>query len=179
MPAASQEPFVILVDQREKLPYDFVGMRCVIPYEVEPTFMETGDYQVLYPDDVPDSERIVVERKSLSDLYSTVGQNRDRFIRELERMSAFGHAVIVIEATLEMVANPAPYLQHPSLLNPRSVTSGLIAWQQRYGINVVFAGNRELGEKVTYRILERWVRDRGLQRKAPAASAPVSEPSMN
>lgn len=157
MPRARKviEPFVIEVDQRDKLPYDFEVMRASsrIPFEVRTVFLKTGDYQT---GNGESHGRIVVERKSLPDLFGTLGQHRDRFEREMERMRPFGHRAIVIEADCLQIATWAnPYGQ----LCPRSVTGTLIAWAQRYDVHVHMLPGREIAEQFTFRMLERWVLD--------------------
>ena len=68
---------------------------------------------------------------------------RDRFERELERLSAMDWAAVVVEATLEtIVRDPPPY----SELSPKTVYRSLLAWSVRYPVRWVTAGPRELVE---------------------------------
>ena len=56
--------------------------------------LTTGDYSVQGLESI-----IAVERKSLSDLLGCVGQHRERFDREIQRLIAYPVRAIVIEAT--------------------------------------------------------------------------------
>ena len=75
-------PFVVLVDSREQFPYGFSGMRSdkvdgsrIIQVRTETRGLKCGDYS-LEIDGVDYSDRISIERKSLGDLYGTVGGGR-------------------------------------------------------------------------------------------------------
>jgi len=153
--------FTIQIDRQEKLPYAFAVVTPAAgwSFDTEPASLETGDYQDAYPPEVPPAGRVVVERKTLHDLYSTLGGHRERFEAEFQRMSEYGFAALVIEADLAQVASPHFWLTHKSLLNPRSVVATLLAWSQRYGVHVLYAPGRRVAEQLTYRILERWARD--------------------
>ncbi len=159
------DPFLILIDQREKLPYTFAAVRApVLPYTAETCHLPTGDYATgLTGADLGPGPcyygHAVVERKSLSDLYGTLGQHRVRFEREFQRLSHFGYAALVIEADWATIANPNAVLDHPTELNPKSVIATLLAWSQRYGVHLFPCPNRNFAEQLTYRLLERWVRD--------------------
>lgn len=157
---------VIFVDDREKRPYTFESLRgkVALPFVVQPAHLKTGDYMVRTRCDqdassLNFSDQIVIERKSLQDLYCTLGQHRDRFEREFERLSLFGHAELVIEATWDQIMQPLKYLNHPSELSPRSVFRTLVAWEQRYRVHVKAYPGRQFAEQAVFRSLERWVRD--------------------
>ncbi len=156
-------PLVIGVDKREKKSYryTFECMRsvAVLPYEVHIMHLVTGDYTSLQPAPTSYEDQIVIERKSLADLYTTLGTHRDRFEHEWERMSVFGHAAVVIEATWDQIMQPNSYLRHESQLPPKSVFATLIAWSQRYGVHVHAVPGRDFAERMVFRMLERWQRD--------------------
>jgi ERCC4-type nuclease len=46
------------------------------------------------------ADQIAVERKSLADLFGTLGQGRERFERELVRLSAHQYAAVVDRSRL-------------------------------------------------------------------------------
>lgn len=124
---------LIVVDTREQLPYTF-------PRTVSRA-LQAGDYSI---DGLED--RVAVERKSLPDLFGSVGKGRDRFRREWERLAKMERAAVVIEASLSDVrCSPPAY----SAMHPRAVVQTLIAWSVRYDVHVVFAGSRRFGQAYT------------------------------
>lgn len=149
-------PEIVLIDQREKLPYTFEGLQAdraagggLLSVTTAETLLETGDYTLSgYAD------RIAVERKSLDDLYGTLGQGRRRFERELERLAALRVAAVVIEASLQDV------LQHPPVLSqmsPKAVYRSILAWTIRYPtVHWLPCGCRRLAEVTTFRLLEKF-----------------------
>lgn len=156
----ASQPMTIKVDTREQLAYDFASVKSPqIPFEVVRDTLETGDYSAAVPLTATKADMIVIERKSLADLYSTLGHGRERFEREFQRMSEYGYAAVVVEATWEQIADPNKHLKHPTLLVPKTVVATLIAWSQRYGVHVFTCPGRVFAEKLTYRLLERWARD--------------------
>jgi ERCC4-type nuclease len=159
MPAAiATATMTIVRDHREKLPYDFASVvKPVLPFVVQADHLETGDYSLKGPE-LP-QDRIVIERKTLSDLYSTLGSHREQFEAEWQRMSLYGYAALVVEATFEQIAAPNKYLSYPTELNSKSVLMTLAAWNQRYGVQVWMMPGRRVAEQWTFRLLERWQRD--------------------
>ena len=141
-----EEPtLVIIVDTREQLPFSFPGTATIRHG------LRAGDYSVLGFED-----QVAVERKSLADLYGTVGKGRDRFERELEKLAEMKHAAIVIESTWYDITRNPP---ERSEVHPRAVLASLEAWEQRYGVSVHAYGRRALAERLTFRKLERFWRD--------------------
>jgi ERCC4-type nuclease len=134
-----REPPVILVDSREQRPLDFDDA----PRRL--ATLETGDYSA------EGLERIIcIERKSVSDLYGTVGKGRERFEREIVRASKLWYFGIVIEGSLEQVLLGAPHSQ----MSPHSVIGSLHSWELRYpNIHVHYAGNRLLAAALVRKLL--------------------------
>ncbi len=132
---------VVAVDSREQRPY------CFPRSEVKA--LKTGDYSVVGLED-----RVAVERKTKSDAYASLGRGRARFRRELERLSRFDYAAIVIETSLpEFLEAPAF-----SRMNPKTAAATIIAWSVRYRVCVFFAGDRRHGNAVTRQLLEKFWR---------------------
>ena len=121
--------------------------------------LKSGDYSI---DGFED--RVAVERKSLSDLYGSLGTGRDRFEREMVRLKDFEFAAVVIEAPWSTIINKPP---SRSRLKAVSVVATIIAWMQRYRVHWITCPNRIFAEKITHRILDRWYRDEetGLHKK--------------
>lgn len=149
-------PCPVLIDTREQLPYGFANLAAdaaagggPLTVTTELASLPTGDYSLA---DLTD--RVCVERKSLADLFSTLGQGRDRFERELERMSSMDVAAIVVEASLADIIRNPPAL---SRMSPKAVYRTILAWTIRYPtVHWLPCGCRRLAEVTTFRFLEKF-----------------------
>jgi DNA excision repair protein ERCC-4 len=165
MPATktkTRPQIAILVDDREKLPFAFVGCTPINPaalVTIERTRLPEGDYSLWADLLTPKSSRIAIERKSLADLYHSATSERMRLEDEFQRLSEYGYAAIVIEADWRAIYSPNEHLKRPTETVPKSVVGTLIAWSQRFGVHVWACPSREFAEKTTFRMLERWARD--------------------
>jgi DNA excision repair protein ERCC-4 len=152
-------PFTVVIDSREQANYTFQGLRADAKQLCRPLVVQTvvrglrsGDYSLAGHENA-----IAIERKSLSDLYGTLGKGRDRFERELARLAEMRLAVVMVEASWHEILTSPP---DRSRLNPKTVHRSVIAWQQRFpNVHWWTAGDRRLAEITTFRILERWWRD--------------------
>ncbi len=118
---------VILIDTKEQKPWDLVG-------ESQRVGLKTGDYSVLGLQD-----RLVIERKSLTDLANTVVGDWLRFCKQLRRMASMDSAVIAVESSVdELLA-----YNYTSDVKPMSVLGRCSAITLDYGIPVLFLGSRE------------------------------------
>ena len=164
--AITVAPFAVAVDQREKAPYAFAGMSSVLVdcrgygrlvVKVERQFLNTGDYSIVGCEDL-----VAVERKSLEDLYSTLGQHRDRFEAEFERLNAMDVAAVMIEATWGDVRAPEQSrgMAWRSRLSPKSVMGTIQQWTIRFPkVHWYAPGSRRAAEQGTFLFLERFWRE--------------------
>ena len=174
-------PFTVIIDTREQSPFAFKSFRAdakhartvqgakIVPDLYIPTErkgLPTGDYSIQGYE-----SSIAIERKSLSDLYGTLGGGRERFERELERLSKMKVAHVVVEADWTTALREPP---DRTKLAPKSVFRSINAWEQEFPtIHWQFMGTRELAEHKTFRILERfWV---NLQRAVEGIQEVVQE----
>lgn len=164
-------PFSIIIDTREQAPFQFQNFiadsihrvqissspdvysipSLYIPTEV--SGLKTGDYSI------PGFEsEIAVERKSLTDLYGTIGSGRNRFVRELERLSAMKVAAVVIESNMDYAMKYPPA---NSRLPPKAVFRSINAWEQEFPtIHWHWMSDKSFAEHKTFRILERFWKKR-------------------
>ncbi len=121
----------VLIDSREQQPLAFPGIA------TERAGLKTGDYSCI-ADGVDLRNVVAIERKSVGDLLACVGQQRDRFERELERLAQLRYRALVIEATMaDVVAATAA-----RRLTPSQVLGSLLAWTWKHGCPPIFAGDR-------------------------------------
>ena len=151
---------IILIDSREQNPvlYDkmgddnFLGLK-----SVEWTCLQTGDYSIKNME-IPDRlYSICIERKSLSDLFSSCGNGRVRLENEFKRMAEFDHAELVIENDLSAIFKSPPPL---SMMKPKAVYRTLVSWSQRYNVKVWPCPTRGFMEQHIYITLKRFWDDR-------------------
>jgi len=140
---------VILVDTSEGAPYNFYkpGM---LP-KCKRVKLKTGDYTIEGCED-----RITIERKELSDFYKTIHSKRQRFRRQLQRMSNMISAHIVLEATFDEMCTRIPVGCN---MTPTAILRTLTGFWHDYGVPTWFAGDRGGGEELTYRILENFLKE--------------------
>jgi ERCC4-type nuclease len=165
-------PFTIVIDSREQAPYSFRGLIADARHKRRPLIVRTeirglasGDYSLAGHED-----QIAVERKSLDDLYATLGQGRERFERELVRLNELAFAAVVIEAGWSAIVGQPP--AH-SKLSPKSVYRSVIAWQQRFPkVHWWPCDTRTFAERTTFRILERfWSENEKIKSETAAVEA--------
>lgn len=140
----------IIIDTREQRPFTFDAINPAPKTLI--TTLKTGDYSVLGYEG-----KVCVERKSLKDLFGSCGNGRSRFENEIMRMAEFEYAAIVAECDWQSILRCPP--RHSQLL-PKTILASVIAWQQRFGVHFWACPNRAFAEKLTYRILERYYRDK-------------------
>jgi ERCC4-type nuclease len=157
-------PFAVLVDRREQRPFSFTGLRAdarqgrrPILVTVVPATLGAGDYS-LSAGGLDCGDRVAVERKSLADLYGTLGQRRECFEQELARLQRLDFAAVVVEADWVAILKAPPAR---SQLNPKTVYRSILAWMQRFQrVHWVLGPNRQFAEVTTFRILERFYKTR-------------------
>ena len=134
---------IIIIDTREQKPYK-------LPNSITAT-LQTGDYSLKGFED-----KITIERKTKTDAYGSLGKGRKRFEREFIRLSGFDYAAVIIECSAKNFIIKPKY----SRLNPKSAINTLVSWSIRYGVHVWFASDRKIGRFLTYRMLEKYWKER-------------------
>lgn len=179
-PRSVSFPVPVIADTREQHPYQFAGLKAdarqgggPLVIEVRRATLATGDYSL-----AGFEGRVAVERKSLADLYGTLGRGRERFKRELARMNEMETARVVVEAEWSVVIGRPP---PRSRLNPKTVFRSVLAWTERFPrVHWFFAPGRAFAEVVTFRTLERFYRDRreADRRQLPALPEQAAGPGV-
>jgi ERCC4-type nuclease len=139
----------ILVDTREQDPYTFAPPRYA-DVQTEAATLQTSDYSLAGLTD-----KIGLERKSLSDLTGTLTTGRERFTRECERGVAFDYYGLIIEASMEDVRQH----NYRSQMTPQSLLQTLATYSVRYGLHVHWCGCRAGGEYMVYSLLGKYLRE--------------------
>ncbi len=135
--------FTIKIDSREQLPYVFD-----IPSVVGK--LDTGDYSVKGLEGC-----VAVERKSLDDLIGSITTGRERFKKELQRGKGLDYFALVVEGTLQDIAEH----RYRSKMLPKAAIQSLIAFSVRYRLPVFFVENRAYGQRITESLLTKYARE--------------------
>jgi len=122
---------VVLVDTREKQPFDFSGFKNWIAGEKRQA-LKVGDYSVEGMEKL-----LVLERKTLTDLITTLIQQRTRLIRMCEKMTRYRWRAFLIEASYEDVKSVYG-LEYGTLAHPNAVSGTLDALEARFNIPVIY-----------------------------------------
>ena len=161
-------PFTIVVSTNERahgsdyrftrIPARLTDGGGLVAVPIEFAGIKTGDYTLAGFED-----RVCVERKTLEDLFGTLGHGRDRFTQEFERMSEMEYAAVVVEAHWYEIMRPSEFRpQWKSEMNPRAVWATVFSWAQDYPyVHWFTMGSRRIAEMATFEILEMFWRKQG------------------
>jgi hypothetical protein len=120
----------ILIDTREKDPFYFKDHYNWIE-GVKWETLKAGDYTVEGMESL-----LILERKSLPDLLSTLIHERERFFRQCELMTEYRWRALLVEASYEDVKSP--YDSEYTQAHPNAVSGTLDALEARFGIPVIY-----------------------------------------
>ncbi len=130
---------VVLIDTREQYPFDFDRFPNWIASQKKKK-LNVGDYSVEGMEDI-----LTIERKSLSDLITTLMQQRPRFFKQCEKMTKYQWRALFVEASYEDIKSP--YGEY-TMAHPNAVSGTLDALEAKFGIPVVYTSqHQELAEE--------------------------------
>ena len=132
----------VTVDTREPWPHPWslrLAESSWQTWSMERGALETGDLALAA---LPNG--IVIERKTPSDLASCLGNERDRFERELRRGRYCGRMLVIVEGTFGDVVKAARGVHY------NAVVGTLASWSVRY-CPFIFAGSVDVaGRRFEY-----------------------------
>ena len=131
----------ILIDTREQTPFSFERFPNWIAGEERRT-LRVGDYSIEGMEKL-----LILERKSLSDLITTLMQNRSRFFEMCEKMTKFRWRALIVEASYEEIKTVYPK-ELQTMAHPNAVSGSLDALEAKFGIPVIYSSTyRPLAEE--------------------------------
>jgi ERCC4-type nuclease len=142
-------------DTREQCPVD------LSPLRVEVGTLATGDYSVAGLEHV-----IAIERKSLPDLLGCIGQERERFDREIMRLLAYQVRALVVESTWPEIEAG----QWRSKITPAAALGSLLGWGAM-GLPIYMVGTHERAGRYIARLLVTAARRRWREARALLAGS--------
>lgn len=163
---AITNPFTIVVDSREQRPWTFGAIRADARHSHRPIevpwewgTLKAGDYSIKGME-----TEVAIERKSLADLFGSVGAGHDRFRREHERLAAYNFAAVVVEGSWrDALFEPPGY----SRIKPKVIFRTAMKWSIKYRVQWHLIGGRNpvesrcLAEQAGYRLLRCYWEIRG------------------
>ncbi len=174
-------PFEVLIDTREQAPWSFQGLtgdskRKFRPLAVftDRATLKTGDYSVKGFE----TDGICIERKSLADLFATLTAERNRFVRELERMQEFRVSAVIVEGGWDQIIlgpRRADQSDEHSLVIGKTVFRSIIAFMSRYRTQWLPMPTRSIAEQTAFRLMERFWWDREEERNVTEKAAKEAE----
>lgn len=131
------EQVVGIVDTREQHPLDLAPLRSA------KGTLSTGDYSVHGLEHI-----IAIERKSLPDLLSCIGGERERFEREVQRLLAYPVRALVVESSWADIEAGA----WRSQVSASAALGSLLGWVAA-GLPVLMAGDHRRAGVMVSRML--------------------------
>ncbi|MCY2991306.1 MAG: hypothetical protein NTY19_26045 [Planctomycetota bacterium] len=131
------ESVVAIIDTREQCPLD------LSPLQTITAALNTGDYSIVGLETV-----VSIERKSLTDLLGCIGQERERFDREVMRLLAYPVRALIIESTWQEIEAG----DWRSKITSAAALGSLLGWIAA-GLPVVMAGDHERAGRYVSRLL--------------------------
>lgn len=144
METNARKPVVVLVDTREQDRWTFNGHGV----RLRTATLATGDYSL------PGLHRrhVVIERKTVEDLFHTMTRGRERFLREMERLSRFDLALLVIEGSIDRIRRGSRW----SGAAPGRLLDSVFGFCMRYRVVPVFAQNRAEAQAIAFGVLKHY-----------------------
>jgi ERCC4-type nuclease len=161
------EARTILVDSREQRPWFSTQLAAGTAQRAT---LPTADYTIAGLEHL-----VLIERKSLQDLVAVVGYGRDRFERELARMSGecrFPH--LVIEATPAQVE----LRSYRGRIAPAAVLGSLAAWSFDFGLRIHWGGAPDACERWALRLFAAVERRVARGELDPSPRSPDAPPAV-
>ncbi|MCX5805644.1 MAG: hypothetical protein NT010_06180 [Proteobacteria bacterium] len=122
---------VVLIDTREKSPFDFSRFHNWIREERRQR-LNIGDYSIEGMENL-----VALERKSLSDLITTLIQQRPRFFKMCEQLARYRWRALLVEASYEDIKSPYS-AEYCTLAHPNAISGTLDALESRFGIPIIY-----------------------------------------
>lgn len=138
--------FILVVDTREQ---DALFKRPVKGLVMVRDTIPVGDYSVRGFE-----TEVVVERKSINDLYGSMFSDWDRESKKLLKIAEYRRKWLLIEGREDEVLS----FQQFSTVHPNSMRGRLVSIQVRLGIPIYYAATRKDGERFVLDILTKYYR---------------------
>lgn len=143
------DPFTIIVDTREQIPWEF-GLHSTAKKK-----LDTGDYSIEGFEDIFTIER----KRSVSEIANNITENRFKDV--LDRMSKIKHKFMLFEFDLDDVYNYPVGSDVPKKvwdklkINYKYILKYLSEIQVKHDIHIIYCGCSENAEKMAVSLMKR------------------------
>ena len=146
--AKTYKAAVVICDTREPWPHPWkipVGDRIAAIVRQK---LDVGDFTVAGLESV-----LMIERKTLNDLYKSLGKDRVRFIKMLQRVQKqdIKERYLLVECTLNQLYQRFWF----SKISPKAIRMTLVSLATNFGIHVIFATDALTAGRFAKDILEK------------------------
>ncbi len=122
---------IVLIDTREKSPFDFTRFPNWISDQKRQK-LNVGDYSIEGMEKL-----LVIERKTLTDLITTLMQQRSRFFKMCQQMTKYRWRALIVEASYADIKSQYDE-EYNTDAHPNAVSGTLDAIEARFGIPVIY-----------------------------------------
>lgn len=164
--------FTVVVDKQEKSPWDFSFDKRCVGSVVD--HLKEGDYttrEILELENKLGKKLLGIERKASSGEISTnLGKYKDRFFREMERLSEYEHKYLILEFDLQTLLRFPEDSGIPKKLwyrtnhegkkvrrirmNGKFMETRLNTINALYDVEIIYAGNKQNAVDIAANIFE-------------------------
>lgn len=130
---ASKNKFTIMRDSREKSGCGWKFRASGNCYGMAVAKLNAGDYSIYGYEHL-----VMIERKTISDLWTTLVHHRKRFIKQMERCKDHPFKYLVIEGTVADILKGFRY----SRVTPKTILAMLTSLEVKYGVHVIYTSKR-------------------------------------
>jgi len=123
---------IVLIDTREKYPFNFSRFKNWIDGE-KSCVLKAGDYSIEGMEAL-----LILERKTLTDIITTLIQQRMRFFKQCEKMTKYRWRALLIEASYEDIKSSYDQDEYNTSAHPNAISGTLDALEARFGIPVIY-----------------------------------------
>ncbi len=165
--------FTVIIDNKEKNPWDFSFYEKCSGTMVQ--HLPEGDYtikEIMDLEESLDKKILRIERKaSTSEIAGNLGRYKERFFKEMEKMSFYEHKYLILEFDLETLLKfPAGsgipkklwYRRNAKGKKVRRVkmTGGLMKSrldeiEEKFGVTIIWAGSKEYATDIAVDLFEK------------------------
>lgn len=118
--------------------------------------LDVGDYSFKH-NEIDFSNIIAIERKSLSDLFGTLGQGHLRFKKEISKALNLSYFAIVIDGSLTQIITKKFDGGEFIKMKGETISKILFTLHLKYGINVFFSKGRNDSKRIIKSIFESFI----------------------